>query len=136
MALGIASVTNRHPRRRSAHLAHGYTARQQVRAGRGHVVDPEDDLRRVLAKPAAAPGVQRQRARAGVEGDPVLAREVGPVGRVAHRKAESVPIERDRAGQETGSVEGTGVGPSITKRHCERMGGSVGFTSVEGEVGL
>jgi CheY-like chemotaxis protein len=38
-----------------------------------------------------------------------------------------------RAGQETGSIEGTGIGLVITKRLAELMGGSVGFRSVAGE---
>lgn len=37
-----------------------------------------------------------------------------------------------RAGQETGSIEGTGIGLVITKRLAELMGGSVGFQSVSG----
>jgi PAS domain S-box-containing protein len=38
-----------------------------------------------------------------------------------------------RAGQETGPIEGTGIGLVITKRLAELMGGSVGFRSVPGE---
>ncbi len=37
-----------------------------------------------------------------------------------------------RAGQETGPIEGTGIGLVITRRLAELMGGSVGFVSVEG----
>ena len=37
-----------------------------------------------------------------------------------------------RAGQETGSIEGTGIGLVITKRLAELMGGSVGFRSTAG----
>jgi PAS domain S-box-containing protein len=38
-----------------------------------------------------------------------------------------------RAGQETGPIEGTGIGLVISKRLAELMGGSVGFTSREGQ---
>jgi CheY-like chemotaxis protein/nitrogen-specific signal transduction histidine kinase len=38
-----------------------------------------------------------------------------------------------RAGQETGSIEGTGIGLVITKRLAELMGGTVGFQSTSGE---
>jgi PAS domain S-box-containing protein len=38
-----------------------------------------------------------------------------------------------RAGQEAGPIEGTGIGLTITKRLAEMMGGSVGFWSVAGQ---
>jgi PAS domain S-box-containing protein len=38
-----------------------------------------------------------------------------------------------RAGQEVGPIEGTGIGLSITKRLAELMGGNVGFRSTPGE---
>ena len=37
-----------------------------------------------------------------------------------------------RAGQEAGPIEGTGIGLVISKRLAELMGGSVGFSSLEG----
>jgi PAS domain S-box-containing protein len=37
-----------------------------------------------------------------------------------------------RAGQETGSIEGTGIGLAISKRLAEIMGGHVGFKSTQG----
>lgn len=39
----------------------------------------------------------------------------------------------NRLGAETTAVEGTGIGLSLTKNLIEEMGGSVGFSSVEGE---
>jgi PAS domain S-box-containing protein len=38
-----------------------------------------------------------------------------------------------RAGQETGPIEGTGIGLAITKHLAEIMGGRVGFSSKQGE---
>ncbi|HKU39446.1 MAG TPA: HAMP domain-containing sensor histidine kinase, partial [Polyangiales bacterium] len=38
----------------------------------------------------------------------------------------------ERAGQETGNIEGAGMGLAISQRLAELMGGSVGFESVEG----
>ena len=38
-----------------------------------------------------------------------------------------------RAGQETGPIEGTGIGLVISKRLAELMGGAVGFSSLEGQ---
>lgn len=52
-----------------------------------------------------------------------------------------IPLEKQplifqpfqRAGQETGPIEGTGIGLVITRRLAELMGGAVGFTSVPGQ---
>jgi PAS domain S-box-containing protein len=52
-----------------------------------------------------------------------------------------IPVEKQpklfqpfqRAGQETGPIQGTGIGLVITKRLAELMGGDVGFRSVSGE---
>ncbi|HEX2877274.1 MAG TPA: PAS domain S-box protein [Polyangiaceae bacterium] len=44
-------------------------------------------------------------------------------------KQEKVFQPFQRAGQETGPIEGTGIGLSITKRLADLMGGSVGFRS-------
>jgi PAS domain S-box-containing protein len=51
-----------------------------------------------------------------------------------------IPLEKQdkifqpfqRAGQEAGPIEGTGIGLSITKRLAELMGGQVGFSSTPG----
>jgi PAS domain S-box-containing protein len=47
-------------------------------------------------------------------------------------KQEKVFQPFQRAGQETGPIEGTGIGLSITKRLADLMGGSVGFRSTPG----
>src|SRR5258708_3654071 len=52
-----------------------------------------------------------------------------------------IPIEKQdklfqpfqRAGQETGPIEGTGIGLAITKRLIDLMGGRVGFKSAPGK---
>jgi PAS domain S-box-containing protein len=48
-------------------------------------------------------------------------------------KQDKIFLPFQRAGQETGPIEGTGIGLAITKRLAELMEGSVGFKSVEGE---
>jgi signal transduction histidine kinase/ActR/RegA family two-component response regulator len=47
-------------------------------------------------------------------------------------KQEKVFSPFQRAGQETGSIEGTGIGLAITKRLAELMEGTVGFVSEPG----
>ncbi len=44
-------------------------------------------------------------------------------------KQDKLFLPFQRAGQETGPIEGTGIGLTITKRLAELMGGSVGFKS-------
>jgi PAS domain S-box-containing protein len=44
-------------------------------------------------------------------------------------KQDKLFLPFQRAGQETGPIEGTGIGLTITKRLAELMGGSVGFQS-------
>ncbi|HWA73989.1 MAG TPA: PAS domain S-box protein [Polyangiaceae bacterium] len=48
-------------------------------------------------------------------------------------KQDKIFLPFQRAGQETGPIEGTGIGLTITKRLAELMGGHVGFTSARGE---
>jgi len=52
---------------------------------------------------------------------------------IPENKQERIFSPFHRAGQETGSIEGTGIGLAISKRLAEIMGGSVGFTSVQGQ---
>jgi len=48
-------------------------------------------------------------------------------------KQDKVFLPFQRAGQETGPIEGTGIGLAITKRLAELLDGSVGFHSVAGQ---
>jgi CheY-like chemotaxis protein len=48
-------------------------------------------------------------------------------------KQDKIFLPFQRAGQETGPIEGTGIGLAITKRLAELMEGNVGFKSLEGE---
>jgi CheY-like chemotaxis protein len=48
---------------------------------------------------------------------------------IAASKHDRIFQPFQRAGQETGPIEGTGIGLAITKRLAELMGGEVGFTS-------
>ncbi len=49
---------------------------------------------------------------------------------IAESKQDKLFQPFQRAGQETGPIEGTGIGLAITKRLAELMGGAVGFRSV------
>jgi PAS domain S-box-containing protein len=51
---------------------------------------------------------------------------------IAEAKQASLFQPFQRAGQESGAIEGTGIGLAITKRLAELMKGRVGFESVEG----
>ena len=51
---------------------------------------------------------------------------------IAADKQDKIFSPFQRAGQETGPIEGTGIGLVISKRLAELMNGSVGFRSVEG----
>ncbi len=56
-------------------------------------------------------------------------------------RGQGIPLDKQdkifqpfqRAGQELGTIEGTGIGLTICKRLAELMGGSVGFVSTPGE---
>jgi PAS domain S-box-containing protein len=48
-------------------------------------------------------------------------------------KQDRIFVAFQRAGQEAGSIEGTGIGLAISKRLAELLGGSVGFRSREGQ---
>jgi signal transduction histidine kinase/CheY-like chemotaxis protein len=52
---------------------------------------------------------------------------------IPESKQDKIFLPFQRAGQETGPIEGTGIGLAITKRLAELMEGAVGFSSVEGE---
>jgi PAS domain S-box-containing protein len=52
---------------------------------------------------------------------------------IPHQQHAKVFQPFQRAGQEAGRIEGTGIGLTITKRLAEMMGGSVGFQSVPGQ---
>ncbi len=61
----------------------------------------------------------------------VAVRDTG-IGIPLHRQREMFqPFQR--AGQETGPIEGTGIGLAISKRLAELMGGTIGFHSAPGE---
>lgn len=61
----------------------------------------------------------------------VTVRDTGPG--IAVDKQDRLFQPFQRAGQETGPIEGTGIGLVVTKRLAELMGGEVGFRSVEGQ---
>ncbi len=52
---------------------------------------------------------------------------------IAENKQTKIFEPFQRAGQETGPIEGTGIGLAITRRLAELMGGRTGFKSVEGQ---
>jgi PAS domain S-box-containing protein len=52
---------------------------------------------------------------------------------IAADKQEKIFEPFHRAGQETGAIEGTGIGLTICKRLVKLMGGRVGFSSTQGE---
>ncbi len=67
--------------------------------------------------------------------------EGGPVRVVVSDNGIGIPYDQQekifqpfhRAGQETGPIQGTGIGLAITRRLAELMDGKVGFKSVPGE---
>ncbi len=61
----------------------------------------------------------------------VTVRDTGLGIPAAHHDKLFQPFQR--AGQETGPIEGTGIGLVITKRLAELMGGEIGFESVASE---
>ena len=66
--------------------------------------------------------------------DGYLRVSVADTGRgIAARHQADVFTSFARAGAESGRVEGTGLGLTITKRLVEMMAGRIGFSSVEGE---
>ncbi len=52
---------------------------------------------------------------------------------IARDKQNQIFQPFQRAGQETGPIEGTGIGLTISKRLAEAMGGTVGFSSTPGQ---
>jgi signal transduction histidine kinase/CheY-like chemotaxis protein len=68
-------------------------------------------------------------------GDPgclrVTVRDTG-IG-IPQEQHDKLFLPFQRAGQETGPIEGTGIGLAITKRLAELMNGTVGFESVAGQ---
>jgi PAS domain S-box-containing protein len=51
---------------------------------------------------------------------------------IADEKQDKIFQPFQRAGQETGPIEGTGIGLAISRQLSQLMGGTVGFTSTEG----
>jgi PAS domain S-box-containing protein len=79
----------------------------------------------------------RRGGRAGVRaeaGDSVVRVTVSDDGiGIPDDKQDRLFQPFQRAGQETGPIEGTGIGLAITKRLAELMAGGVGFRSAEGK---
>jgi len=75
-------------------------------------------------------GSVRLRSRASGDGVRIEVQDDG-MG-IAQDKQSALFQPFQRAGQETGPIEGTGIGLAISKRLAEVMGGRVGFESVEG----
>jgi signal transduction histidine kinase len=48
-------------------------------------------------------------------------------------KHEGIFEPFDRLGRESGEIEGSGIGLTISKRLVELMGGEIGFDSIEGQ---
>ncbi|HKE15015.1 MAG TPA: PAS domain S-box protein [Kofleriaceae bacterium] len=71
--------------------------------------------------------------RAEAAGGMVRVRVVDDGIGIPEDKQERVFQPFHRAGQETGPIEGTGIGLAITRRLAELMGGRVGFHSAEGQ---
>lgn len=70
--------------------------------------------------------------RAQVRGDSVRITVADDGVGIPIDKQDKIFQPFQRLGQETGSIEGTGIGLTITKRLAELMGGSVGFESTHG----
>ena len=110
---------------------------EPIAADAGSVVADRTRLEQILMN-YGSNAVKYGRALGSVR---LRARRIGECVRI-EVEDDGVGIARDkqgtlfqpfqRAGQETGPIEGTGIGLAISKRLAEVMGGRVGFESVEG----